>query len=102
MADALSRRKEGGSCQAISTLIPDWVKEIVASYEAKDIITRLSIHPTNQSSYTLSGLLKYKGRLVIRENNQLKDRILQSLHNSPIRGHSGLNVTWSKVRQLFY
>ena len=107
MVDALSEREKRGSCQAISAEILDWVREITTSYEqstsTKDINTRLVVQPTDQFGYTLSArLLRYKGRLVIGEDSQLKDRILQSLHNSPIGGHSGLNVTYSKVRQLFY
>ena len=98
LADALSRKEEKGSYQAISVVGPDWVKEITASYEqttwAKDLMTQLAIQPANQKGYTLTtGLLRYKGRLVIGEDDQIKKRILQSLHNSPIGRHSGLNVT---------
>ena len=73
VADALSRKEEVGNFQAISTVVPNW-GEITSSYEqitwAKDLMTQLAGQPANQKGYTLStGLLRYKGRLVIGEDD---------------------------------
>jgi len=80
---------------------------VTSSYEktpwAQEFLTSLAVGCREQNGYTLkAGLLRYKGWLVIGEDPQLRTRILQTLHASPIGGHSGLNVTYNKVRQLFY
>ena len=49
-----------------------------------------------------NGLLWFQGRLVVGDNNQLRTQILQSLHDSPLGGHSGISSTYHKVKQLFY
>ena len=41
VVDALSRREGEGSCYAITTIIPDWVKEIIESYEHIDWLKEL-------------------------------------------------------------
>ena len=73
VADALSRTKEIGNCQAIIAVVPDWVKDISASYEmtgwAKNLLAQLAIQPASKPGYTLStGLIKFKGRLVVGNN----------------------------------
>lgn len=107
MADVLSRREENGECRAVSVLVPDWIKEVSRSYEgtswAQELMTSLAAGGDEQKGYTLrAGLLRYRGRMVIGEDPELQTRILQALHASPIGGHAGLNVTYNKVRQLFY
>ena len=106
VANALSRRKEKENCRAVSAVIPDWVKDISASYEnsdwAKDLL-QLAIQLISTPGYTLAaGLIRFKGRLVVGEDRQLKDTILQSLHSSPLEEHSGLRVTYNRVRQFFF
>jgi len=50
----------------------------------------------------VNGLLRYKGRIVIGPNEELKKKILQSLHDSPLGGHSVIQNTYLKVKQLFF
>ena len=92
-----------GECQAISVVVPDWIKEVSESYEqtswGRDLMTQLAAEPHEYKGYTLkAGLLRYKGRLVIGEDSQLRKKILQALHASPNGGHLGLNVTYNKAR----
>ncbi|XP_052179891.1 uncharacterized protein LOC127793149 [Diospyros lotus] len=74
--------------------------EVSCSYEgtpwAQELMISLAAGGDEQKGYTLrAGLLRYIGRMVIGEDPQLRTRILQALHASPIGGHSGLNVTYN-------
>lgn len=85
VADALSR-EEKGSCQAITAVLPDWVKQISESYEKtdwlRDLLTQLTIQPAGNPGYTLSnGLIRFKGRPVGGDDKLLRGRILQTLHS---------------------
>ena len=70
VADALSRREEQASCCAITTVVPDWVKEIIESYEhtewLKDLQKQLTMEPTGSKGYTMTkGLIRYRDRIVV-------------------------------------
>ena len=61
------------------------------------------VQPGNPLGYTLArGLVRYKGRLVVRDDQSLKERIFKALHCSPLGGHFGVWVTYEKVKQLFF
>jgi len=48
-ANALSRREEKANCNAITAVVPNWVKEITESYEhtkqLKELQEQLAINP---------------------------------------------------------
>eukprot|EP00267_Zea_mays_P041848 XP_020393779.1 uncharacterized protein LOC103628713 [Zea mays] len=105
VADALSRRATA-DCQAISVSVPQWLLDVQASYtldsDAQSLLAKLSLDPNAVPHYTLqNGLLKYKGRIWVGSDDQLKHRILSALHCSPVGGHSGIPVTYCRVKQLF-
>lgn len=107
VADALSCCQEGGMLAAITSVILDWVQEVIESYKhgtwAKELLEQLSVNGDCRPSYALSnGLIRYKGRLVIGENMTLRNQILQLLHNSPLGGHFGIKNTYKRVRKIFY
>jgi len=56
----------------------------------KKILEQLVLDPNSKPGYTLqnSGVLRYKGRIVVGDCPQLKDKILHALHESPLGGHS--------------
>lgn len=56
--------------------------------------------PINQFSLQ-DGLIKYKGRIWIGKNPQLQVKIFSALHSIPVGGHSGSEVTYKKIKQLF-
>lgn len=69
----------------------------------KHLLQQLAITPDAQQNYTLvEGLLRFKGRIVIGEDDQLKLQILKATHGSAVGGHSGIRATYYRVRQLFY
>ena len=102
VVDALSRCQEEGELSAISTLVPDWYQELASSYESdeglKQLLGQLVLDPTSRWGYTLrNGMIRYHGRIVIGDLPELKERMLQTLHESPLGGHSGIQNTYHKV-----
>ena len=66
-------------------------------------MAQLSVSPNSKPGYALSnGIIRFKGRMVMSDNKQLKRQILQFLHSSPLGGHSSIRATYIKVRQLFF
>ena len=41
-------------------------------------------------------------RIYVGSDAVLKHQIIDSLHNSPIGGHSGIVATYQRVKKLFY
>jgi hypothetical protein len=55
-----------------------------------------------QPHYTLhTGILRYKGRICVGKDEQLKTNILSSLHSSAIGGQSGIGATLQRVKRVF-
>ena len=107
VTDALSKREEKRSCKAITAVTPDWVKDIVGSYANTEwlqrLLPQLAVHPNDQQRYTLSnGVVRFKGRIVMGNDEQLKTQIMQALHDSPLGWHLGVRATYHKVRHIFY
>lgn len=111
VADALSRKfeeqMEEGTCDAISTVIPEWMVEVRNSYGNSEwkmeLLTILAVNPSTKPGFSLAAdLLRYKGRLVVGDQEDLRLRILQALHASAIGVHSGIKLTYQRVEQLFY
>jgi len=52
--------------------------------------------------FTLEGgLIKFKDRIWLGSNTALHHKVLQALHGSAVGGHSGIPVTYRRVKQLF-
>ena len=47
------------------------------------------------------GIIIYKGRIWVSGNRSMKFKILESLHSSPLGGHSGFPVTYRRIKNLF-
>jgi len=61
------------------------------------------VEPNGADGYTiLEGMLRFKGRIVIRDGGNLKQKILQTLHELLVREHSGIQNIYLKVKQIFY
>lgn len=106
-ADALSRCHEEGHSAALTVLVPDWHREVASSYEndesMRELLQQLVVDPSTKPGYTLiNGLIRNKGRLVIGDDENLRKKIVETLHNSPIGGHSGIVATYHKVKQHFH
>jgi hypothetical protein len=105
IADALSRKEH--NLLAISSFTPAWIQEIEQSYEEdtfyNQIIQQVLIDVEAVQHYTVhSGGLRYKGRVCIDSSNDLRNKILTSLHSSPIEGHSGITATYQRIKMIFH
>ena len=107
VADALSR-VTSNPCQtlaAVSALQPVWLQELVDAYHSDPFAVKLlSTLAVNNSAghFTLQqGIIKYKGNFWVGNNRSIQHQILQTLHSSPLGGHSGFPATYKRVRNLF-
>ena len=107
VADALSRRSVHNSeCLLISSATPVWLEQVVAFYVADDraqsLITKLSLDPSSVPHYSWrDGLLRYKNRIWIGQDINLYNKLLAAMHSSALGGHSGVPVTYKRMKQLF-
>jgi hypothetical protein len=108
VADALSRRPHTSeeSCLALSTVVPQWCDDVIAGYssdpQAQSYIEQLVLSPNSVSNFSYqNGLLRYKNRLWLGNNKELQLRVIQAMHTSALGGHSGMPVTYRRIRHLF-
>lgn len=106
-ADSLSRVGHVLEAQTISSCKPDWVQEILNSYatdaNASTILQELAVHSPSDKGYALhKGLIYYKDRIFIGENLALQTKIIASLHDSAVGGHSGIQATYKRIKQLYF
>ena len=110
VADALSRKfqdNDPDQCNAISQAIPSWAMDISTSYDNDPACTQLmqalTINNTSCPNFSLdSGIIRYKGRIYVGSSTDLRNNIFQALHASVLGGHSGIRVTYHKIKKLFY
>jgi hypothetical protein len=107
VADALSRHIHDDTEEllAVSQCKADWLEEVAKGYQmdpvAVDKLEQLATK-THQGNYTFrQGLIRYKGRLWIGNNDKMQQEILHALHSSPVGGHSGVHATYHRVKQTF-
>lgn len=106
-ADALSRHPNvESSCLAISSCTPKWVAEIADSYSqdsaTTDIIAKLVVDASAVPNFSWQdGLLRYKNRIWVGPSSELQHKLLTAFHSSAVGGHSGIPVTYARIKQLF-
>ena len=88
---------------AIMMVVPTWCQEVIDSYanddQIREIMERPVVEPNGVRGYTLTeGMLSFKGRIIIGGKGDLKQKVLQSLHESPVGGHSGIQNTYLRVK----
>lgn len=93
--------------QSSSQCKPDWLQEVHNSYttdsQATNLLQELTVQSPNAKGYYLDhGLIKYKGRLFIGENLALQTKLISSLHDSAVGGHSGVQASYQRIKQLYY
>jgi len=66
------------------------------------LLSKLAIDPTAVPHFTLqNGLLRYKNRIWLCTNKDLQLKIIQACHDSPVGGHSGVPVTYMRLKKMF-
>ena len=108
VADALSRIPCSELHATMVTSLHSTLLEEIKSHWQEDpniqqIITDLQQIPTSHPHYQWrEGQLRRKGRLVIGDNQHLKNKVLVWLHDSAGGGHSGIQATLKRVQSMFY
>jgi hypothetical protein len=112
--DALSRNPshhdddtiQSSNCFVVSTIQPKWLEEVVHIYDSdsyvSDIIAKLLLDSSSMHDFVWhQGLLKHKGRIWIGNDLVLQQRLISAVHCSVVGGHSGVLVTYRKLKQMF-
>ncbi|KAJ3684022.1 hypothetical protein LUZ61_013186 [Rhynchospora tenuis] len=114
VADALSRKpileelptEEKKEVNAISELVPVWVEEIRKSYEGDTWIQKISDKTGQDSSEQKfqqhMGIWRYKGRVCVGSAHNWRHKIIHEIHDTSIGGHSGILVTYKRLKSSFY
>lgn len=112
VADPLSRRYEGadhfqGESRAISIVIPQWQQEVKASWAndlaVQEILTKIALYPSSVTEFSLQdGDLRRQGKLVVRVDGELRTQIAKNLHGTSEGGHSGIQATIKRVKNIFW
>jgi hypothetical protein len=106
-ADALSRKpSHDSSCAAISTVAPSWASSVADSYlhdpKAQELLVKLFLDASSVPHFSLKdGILRYKNRIWVGFDPQLHHKLVTTFHHSPVGGHSGVPVTYRKIKQVF-
>ena len=87
-------------CQA------QWLEAVVESYShderAQQLIAKLAEAPDSVADFTLrDGLLRYKCRIWVGADPELHTRLITAVHSTAVGGHSGMSVTYRRLKQLF-
>jgi hypothetical protein len=106
--DALSRVSDPSlvMLSALSICIPEWMQEIINGYQqdpdACSKVQALCINNATVPQFTLkNGILYFQDRIWIGQNSSVQQKILANLHTAAIGGHSGIHVTYQRIKQLF-
>jgi hypothetical protein len=46
--------------------------------------------------------LRYKGRIVVGQERELRTKLMKSIHYSYVRGHMGIHNTYRRLKANFY
>ena len=108
VADALSR-VEGAEVlhMALSVLECDLMQQIKQAYATdgavKELIDELKSKPFSKKHFSWSqDILRRKSKIVVPMDPVIRNKILQWLHCSGVGGHSGRDVTYQRVKNIFY
>jgi len=105
-ADALSRVGHLMAIQAVSEVKPLWLQEVLNSYvtdpTAHTLLAQLALASPDSQGYSLvDGVIRHQGHIWIGDNSAIRTKVISALHASPIGGHSGIQATYYRVKQLF-
>ncbi|KAL5211653.1 hypothetical protein ABZP36_022500 [Zizania latifolia] len=108
VADALSRRNSAQISElcAMTHCQPQWLSEVYQGYQqdpfSVQLLSELALDPMARPEFSLcNGLLKYRGRIWVGNNQELQFKLISALHDSPVGGHSGFPVTYQRIKRLF-
>jgi hypothetical protein len=106
VSDSLSRVGHRMALQAVATVQPAWIQEVVNSYTtdpaAQSLLTKLVVHSPDDNGFSLhQHLIRHHGKVWIGSNSALQTRLIAALHSSVIGGHSGTKATYYRLKNIF-
>jgi len=107
-ADAMSWCSHSDVLAVVLSVQHSWLSDEVTGYDsdllaALALLSQLALQPDSWPPYTfVQGIIRYKGCIWLGTNKQVQAQVLQALHASPIEGHSGALVTYTRIKQLFF
>jgi hypothetical protein len=107
-ANALSRIHPQDNLEilALSVTQSVWLEEVTQGYvrcpDTAKLLASLAVQ-SPLGEYTLRDrVIRYRGRILVPPDTQMQVKIITTLHASPVGGHSGFQVTYQKVKALFW
>ena len=108
VADELSLYPHDQSSElcAVSYMVSMWLEDIITGYEHDEstqrLMAQLAVNDSAVKDFQLrDGLLRYRGRIWVGDNEAVQNSILTTLHSSAIGGHLDFQVTYLRIRKLF-
>jgi len=104
--DALSRVAHMLAVQAVSSVQPAWIQEVLNSYatdpKAQQLLQRLAVSSPDTASFSLDkGLIRHNNTIWIGQNSALQTKLIAAFHSSAIGGHSRVAATYYKLKKHF-
>jgi hypothetical protein len=102
--DALSRQEH---LSAITTVTPSSMEDVENTYSqdtlCQQLIAQVTAGTTPPPHYTYSsGILRYKGCIVVGLDNVFRNKLLDTFHSSPLGGHSGTRATYQRIKRIYF
>jgi hypothetical protein len=90
---------------SVSTITPDWLLQVTQGYDqdpiAQKILTQLVVGG-QLAHYTITqGVIRFKGRIWLGNNQEMHQKVMSALHDSAVGGHSGFPVTYRRIKSNF-
>ncbi|KAL0324566.1 UNVERIFIED_CONTAM: Retrovirus-related Pol polyprotein from transposon [Sesamum calycinum] len=95
------------TANAVTTQIPLWLQDVQDSYEGntlfQTVVQAKTLDDLAFPDYSYeAGILRRKGRICVGSHGGIREKIIRSMHDSALGGHSGINGTYQRVKPLFY
>ena len=69
---------------------------------AQELLAKMATAPDSVSNFTLrDGLLRYKCRIWVGADSALQNQLIAAVHSTAVGGHSGISVTYRRLKQTF-
>jgi hypothetical protein len=113
VADALSRRpnftEDDPHAQlnsiAVSSVVPSWLEEVRAGYDADenatDLLRRMTAGEAVGEFTYKGGIIMYKDRVWLGSNQSMQQKVMAALHDRALCGNSGFPVTYRRIKAHF-
>jgi hypothetical protein len=90
---------------AISQVKLKWLQAVADAYpsysDTAPILQSLAVQSSTGHYELRQGIIFYKNRVLLPAKSEFPQKVFETLHNTPVGGHSGLLVTYHKIKKLF-